>query len=550
MLDNNNKDKKDDPTSIQPKSGEKVAVELHTSEDHDNQSNSSDENDKGGNVKNGLVELPLNLPGLQPKNIESNLPIPRRKSVVIQQLKTSETDNIQKEEEKESHFSQQGFTYLFILLEIILLILYSLFATFPMEDSEAIKNLPIYPLFQDVNVMIFVGFGFLMTFLKKYSWSAVGKNYLLAAWTIQLSLLTIGFWKAVVTSEWKKKIHLDIREIIDADFAAGSILIAFGAVLGKLDFRQLLVMATIGTIFYSLEYNIISKIYYVNDIGGSLVIHTFGAYFGLTVAYFTKRADAKENTDNSANYNSNLFSMIGTIFLFMYWPSFNGALSPAVFQQRCFINTLLSISASCVMVFLLSFLVRKGRFHMEHILNATLAGGVLIGSSADLIVDPWISFLFGMGAGSLSLLGFEYIGPWLDHKIGLHDTCGVNSLHGMTGILGTCLSAFLVGFAKEEQFGTNNFKELFPTIAKKQRTNAVQAGYTIAGLFTVLGLAIFSGALTGLLLNCSCFKRTNKLFNDQEAWEVKRENSVQEFKFEIVDEAGQVETEAKYVINK
>jgi hypothetical protein len=41
-----------------------------------------------------------------------------------------------------------------------------------------------YNLFQNVHVMIFIGFGFLMVFLKSHSWSAVGFNYIVAAWTI------------------------------------------------------------------------------------------------------------------------------------------------------------------------------------------------------------------------------------------------------------------------------------------------------------------------------------------------------------------------------
>jgi len=38
-------------------------------------------------------------------------------------------------------------------------------------------------MMQDIHVMIYVGFGFLMTFLKKHSWSAVGFNYFVAAFT-------------------------------------------------------------------------------------------------------------------------------------------------------------------------------------------------------------------------------------------------------------------------------------------------------------------------------------------------------------------------------
>ena len=43
-----------------------------------------------------------------------------------------------------------------------------------------------YPMFQDVHVMIFIGFGFLMTFLKKYGYSATGINMLIAAVACQV----------------------------------------------------------------------------------------------------------------------------------------------------------------------------------------------------------------------------------------------------------------------------------------------------------------------------------------------------------------------------
>lgn len=46
-----------------------------------------------------------------------------------------------------------------------------------------------YPLFQDVHVMVYVGFGFLMVFLKKHSWTSVGYNFLIAAYACQLTIL-------------------------------------------------------------------------------------------------------------------------------------------------------------------------------------------------------------------------------------------------------------------------------------------------------------------------------------------------------------------------
>jgi ammonium transporter Rh len=41
----------------------------------------------------------------------------------------------------------------------------------------------------DVHTMMFIGFGFLMTFLKKYGYSSVGYNFLVAAFVLEWALL-------------------------------------------------------------------------------------------------------------------------------------------------------------------------------------------------------------------------------------------------------------------------------------------------------------------------------------------------------------------------
>lgn len=51
--------------------------------------------------------------------------------------------------------------------------------------------------FQDVHVMVFIGFGFLMTFLRKYGHSSVGFNMLLAALVLQWHPLVGGFFHQV-----------------------------------------------------------------------------------------------------------------------------------------------------------------------------------------------------------------------------------------------------------------------------------------------------------------------------------------------------------------
>ena len=97
--------------------------------------------------------------------------------------------------------------------------------------------------------------------------------------------------------------------------------------------------------------------------------------------------------------------MVGTVFLFIYWPSFNAALATGLQQQRAIGNTLLSITASCLVAVYVSRLV-LGKIDMEVLLNATLAGGVVMGASCDMISNPGFAMVTGAVAGAISAVGF------------------------------------------------------------------------------------------------------------------------------------------------
>ena len=119
---------------------------------------------------------------------------------------------------------------------------------------------------------------------------------------------------------------------------------------------------------------------------------------------------------------------------------------------------------------------------MEHIQNATLAGeytnsffegasfyapyhvihtyiwfqgGVAMGTASDMNVEPVGALTIGFLAGALSTVGYAYIKvnhiwkyltatfyikPFLADKINLHDTCGVNNLHGMPAVMAAVIS--------------------------------------------------------------------------------------------------------------
>jgi len=190
-------------------------------------------------------------------------------------------------------------------------------------------------------------------------------------------------------------------------------LIAFGAVLGKVGPFELLVMSLFGIVGYTLNEDIVYNVLGCFDAGGSMPIHTYGAYFGLTVCFILSRKVPVTKKVETTLVNST-FAMIGTFFLWMFWPSFNAGYFPANgFQTSLVIsNTIISLTGSCLSTFILSAFLHD-KFNMELILNATLAGGVAIGAPSGLVANPGISLTIGIAAGVISSICFSKLNETL-----------------------------------------------------------------------------------------------------------------------------------------
>ncbi|KAK2179724.1 hypothetical protein NP493_476g04051 [Ridgeia piscesae] len=392
-----------------------------------------------------------------------------------------------------------------------------------------------YAMFQDVHVMIFIGFGFLMTFLKRYGFSSVSYNLLLSAVAIQWAVLVGGFVHSPGGS-----IKVGITTLLTADFAAAAVLISFGAVLGKTSALQLVIMTVIEVVAFQLNEFLGTNVFGAVDVGGSMFVHVFGAYFGLTVATILSRDGTEKAAGKEGSvYHSDLFSVVGTLFLWVFWPSFNAALAPGDDQHRAVINTYFSLAACVVTTVAMSVMLNKNsKLDMVHIQNATLAGGVAVGTAADMMIQPWGALVVGSLAGVLSVVGFNYVTPWLSSKLKVHDTCGVNNLHGMPGIMAAIVGMFAALMASESQYGYSLY-QIFPArspvvnstalfAVQKHlsvdpgvgRTAVLQAGFQLTTLCCTLLVAVVSGIVTGKLMQLSLWDepKDHQLFDDSDYW--------------------------------
>lgn len=409
-----------------------------------------------------------------------------------------------------------------LVTQIAFIILFAIFCEYDRDNLTDANLTRMYPWFQDTHVMIVVGFGFLMTFLKRYGFSSLGFNFLFTGFTIQWAILVCGFFHYLghsghheadpATNHTAKLIQIDISDMLEADFTTGAILISFGAVLGVASPVQLLIMILFEVIFYNVNAYILNFIIGVSDMGGSMVVHAFGCYFGLAVARCLYRQGAQmDNPAEGAEYHSDLFSMIGTVFLWMFWPSFNSAPGDDDHRYIAVINTYLALCSACVATFIASILTNpKRRITMEHIQNATLAGGVAMGSAADMNVEPFGALTIGFIAGVLSTIGYAYIKPFLADKINLHDTCGVNNLHGMPAIMAAVISIIVCAISEQ------------PFVVDEKSVSWLTQLYS---LLCTLGCAIVGGLITGGLLRIPLIESVGdySYFEDGKYWEVEAE---------------------------
>lgn len=400
-----------------------------------------------------------------------------------------------------------------VIFQIVLFFLFGFFSEVKMSTTAPGSVTQGYNMFIGVEIMMFIGFGYLMTFLRKYGVGAVAFTMIITAMGLQWALFTESFfsqWYHSKNDTWVN-VEINIYSLLQALYAISSVLISFGACIGKITPSSLIFMTIIQITCHSINYIILGDgILGLADIGGTYYDHMFGAYFGLAVSYIL---GMPKDDVNDGGQVADVFSLIGTLFLWVYWPSFVAGADTAdsESQHRAIVHTILALSSSTVCAFSATMILNNNnKFRPVDIQNATLAGGVAIGVVANLTLAPIDAILIGAAAGILSTFGYNIIQPYLEENNIIHDTCGVHNLHGLPSLVGAIASVILAAYKYDNTdtaiYGSDGDEHWWRHLV---------------GIFVCVGFAITTGLSTGLLLKyCGLTDEKATQFKDSSWWDL------------------------------
>lgn len=411
----------------------------------------------------------------------------------------------------------QKFDNFFIIgsiLQIITLILFCLFTTFAKGGSQNTKYFEgQYGVLMDVMIMIFVGFSVLFCLLPKYGWSGISFGLVIGAFVYEWSILTNGWVNYRDVNTGSGKLHsivVDMNLIGDGIFSACSVLIAVAGVLGRTSLQQLIMLAFFMTPAYTLNNYILFQKIGATDTGGTIYIHCFGAFFGAAVSWILghdpkqklKRRQKNDQKvfDETPNYFTNIFALMGTLFLWAYYPSFNSFGKTGDSKFRAAFNTQIGLIAAAITSIIASDSTKANKKNiMIHMQTGVLAGGVTLGCLCDHPIEPWGALLLGTLGGITCVLSIKYVTPWLENRFKIHDTCDCMALHGICAILSvfaSCVS-YQTNMTKmyvqdSEEGGFLNENSNF--------NSSKQAALQIGGLCSTICLGICFGLVTGIFM--------------------------------------------------
>ena len=394
---------------------------------------------------------------------------------------------------------------------------------------------------QEINIFIFLGFGFLRSFLKHYSWSSLALTIISGILSFEFGLFMLICWSSLFKKNWSDGIF-NFFHFLDANYCSATVIVALGAVLGKLSFPQYFIMIFLGIFFSTLNYVLLRQTFRIIDVGGALTVHLFGASFGAMFSFISlktvsqrKKMIIKNSRNLGSDYNSNIYALFGSLILLSYWPSFNTSLIVVnkKLRNKGIINTYFALLGSIIGTFCISPICNRGKIKIKDILNSVFSGGIIVAGCCHIINQFWPSILLGAICGGITTFLCNFLSD-LFSEMGYHDTSEIFFYHGIPGFLGGIITTIFVGVSKDisnnnmethigNLLNTNNFNINYTINYTNSTGNGIDiskyAGFHFIVIIITIVIALCGGIIAGITIKfCNC-KTAEKYFTDYEFFE-------------------------------
>merc|ERR1719450_1241961 len=121
---------------------------------------------------------------------------------------------------------------------VAILMILMLYSEYDLSQIKSLDSSSIYNFYVGVALMMFVGFGYLMTFLKAYGLGAVGLTMFITCLGVEFAILVESYMG-------KGALDIDFLSLLNGNFAVAAVLISFGGLIGKISPTQITVLTIV-----------------------------------------------------------------------------------------------------------------------------------------------------------------------------------------------------------------------------------------------------------------------------------------------------------------
>ncbi|XP_068207768.1 ammonium transporter Rh type A-like [Palaemon carinicauda] len=387
-----------------------------------------------------------------------------------------------------------------------------------------------------MNMLVLAGVGLRLSFIRDFSYSAIGASLLIGGIGIQWAILCRGF----ISSE-DEYIYIDIHSIIQGQLNSIAVSVSHGALLGLVSPLQVLGLTLLQVPTHALSDLLASRILKAVDMGGSVSLHLFSAIFGVAVSVVV-RVNAKESSSKlNFTKTSQMVAYLGSVYLVVCLPSVWATSLDGDDLHRATINVLFATFSASVVAFPASSIAHSRRkFSISDIQCGLVSGFVAVGGVANLMIQPYGALLLGSFSSAACIFARHSIRTYLKSRFGIHDVSCTGVSHGIGGLIGGLAGSVMALVATENGLYGYSVYQLYPAMspvsgsdelvevesyldvkAGEGRPPLLQASFQLLHLIVTICVAAVGGIVTGLLLRLPFLENltSDDLYSDGRFWQ-------------------------------